>query len=160
METPVRNAQRDFDFAFGAWNVHHRRLRSMLCGADDWYEFSGTSRQWPIWNGKGNVEEALAQSPLAAIEGAALRTYDVHSGNWSIYWATASTGLCATPNVGSFNDDGIGEFFAHELFGDRPIVSRYRWIVIDRDHCRWEQHFSADEGSTWELNWVMEFTRA
>jgi hypothetical protein len=25
---------------------------------------------------------------------------------------------------------------------------------------RWEQAFSADDGDTWETNWVMEFSRA
>jgi hypothetical protein len=25
--------------------------------------------------------------------------------------------------------------------------------------CRWEQAFSADGGTTWETNWIADFTR-
>ena len=38
-------------------------------------------------------------------------------------------------------------------------------LVIDSPNptpgtaARWEQAFSADGGATWEVNWVMEFTR-
>jgi len=159
METTVRNGQHDFDFAFGSWHVRHRRLRHVLCGSDDWYEFDGTSQQQPLWGGKGNVEEVIAESPLERIEGVAVRFYDDASGRWSIYWGTAAHGMATTPNVGAFDDRGVGEFFAREPVDGTPIVSRYRWTPIDRDRCRWEQHFSADDGVTWELNWVMEFTR-
>ena len=159
MDATIRNGQRDFDFVFGEWKVRHRRLRHPLRGQDDWYEFEGTSKQTPLWGGQGNVEEAVAESALARIEGVAVRFYDAPSGQWSIYWGTPAGGLATTPNVGAFNDRGVGEFFAHEVFEDKPILSRYRWTPIDVDHCRWEQHFSADDGVTWELNWVMEFTR-
>ncbi|HTU69017.1 MAG TPA: hypothetical protein VMF11_01750 [Candidatus Baltobacteraceae bacterium] len=160
MEATRRDSSRDFDFVFGDWIVRHRRLRHPLRGNDDWYEFEGTSRQWPLWGGKGNVEEAIAQSPLGPIEGSAIRFHDRATGEWSIYWGTSDGGLVTTPNVGTFDERGIGEFFARDVFDGRPIISRYRWTPLDADHCRWEQHFSIDDGASWELNWIMEFTRA
>jgi hypothetical protein len=155
----VRNGQRDFDFVLGTWHVRHRRLRYPLSRCDEWYEFEGSSKHQPLWGGKGNIEEVVAESPLGTIEGAAIRFYDASTGQWSIHWGTPKSGLADTPNVGAFNDEGVGEFFAREVFDGTPIHSRFRWTPIDRDHCRWEQHFSADNGATWELNWLMEFTR-
>ena len=40
-----------------------------------------------------------------------------------------------------------------------PIVCRYRWTVHSDERAAWEQAFSTDDGSTWEVNWVMEETR-
>jgi len=159
MDTMVRDGRHDFDFAFGAWNVRHRRLRSVLSQADDWYEFDGTSEQAPLWGGRGNVEEVVAEHPFGRIEGVAVRFYDENTSRWSIYWGTSSGGLVTTPNVGTFDERGIGEFFACCTFEGNPIISRYRWTPLDPDHCRWEQHFSPDNGASWELNWVMAFTR-
>jgi hypothetical protein len=155
----IRDGSRDFDFVFGTWRVHHRRLRRPLSGSDEWYEFEGTSKHLPLWGGKGNVEEVIAESPLGTIEGTAIRFYDEPSGQWSIHWGTPKDGLTTPPNVGAFDERGIGEFFARDTFEGTPILSRFRWTPLDADRCRWEQHFSADDGATWELNWLMEFTR-
>ena len=32
----------DFDFLFGDWQVHHRRLKERLAGSTEWIEFDGT----------------------------------------------------------------------------------------------------------------------
>lgn len=55
--------------------------------------------------------------------------------------------------------DGIGSFFADETFNGKPIRVRFLWSDITADSARWEQSFSSDGGETWEVNWVMNFTR-
>ena len=37
---------------------------------------------------------------------------------------------------------------------------RFTWSGVEGPTPRWEQAFSTDGGSTWETNWVMDFTRA
>lgn len=162
MEATVlqRDGQHDFDFIYGLWRVHNRRLRNPLSGRDEWYEFDAVYRAQPLWNGKGNLDEFFGDSPLGKIEGLTLRLYDAGSGRWSLYWATSKNGLIVVPNVGAFNDEGVGEFFSNEEFEGKPIVCRYRWTKAYGMGCRWEQAFSADGGANWETNWIMEFTRA
>jgi hypothetical protein len=154
----TRGGQHDFDFIFGAWHVHNRRLRYPLTGADEWYEFDARYKARPLWGGKANLDEFIADTPLGRIEGLTLRLYDPESGDWSLYWATAKNGLTTVPNVGAFNDDGVGEFFSHEVFDGKEIVCRYRWTKQSGSACRWEQAFSADGGATWETNWIMNFS--
>jgi hypothetical protein len=36
---------------------------------------------------------------------------------------------------------------------------RFVWSGITDTAARWEQAFSADEGRTWETNWIMTMTR-
>jgi hypothetical protein len=54
---------------------------------------------------------------------------------------------------------GRGEFYDQELFEGRAIFCRFIWSDITATACRWEQAFSADGGTSWETNWIMEFTR-
>ena len=159
MQTAVRDGQHDFDFLFGRWRVRNRRLREPLSGSAEWYEFEAEYRALPLWNGKANLDEFLADAPNGRLEGLTLRIYDPQSGKWSLYWATSKHGLITVPNVGAFGDDGIGEFFSNEQFAGRNIVCRYRWTKQWGEGCRWEQAFSADDGANWETNWIMEFTR-
>jgi hypothetical protein len=45
-------------------------------------------------------------------------------------------------------------------FSGRPIRVRYMWSNVATPTPRWEQAFSDDGGTTWETNWVVDFTRA
>lgn len=156
----LRDGQHDFDFVFGTWRVRNRRLRYPLRGSNEWYEFDATYKAQPLWNGKANLDEFFGESPLGRIEGLTLRLYDERNGCWSLYWATSKNGLTTVPNVGAFNDEGFGDFFSNEVFEGKAIICRYRWTKKYGEGCRWEQAFSADGGSTWETNWIMDFTRA
>jgi hypothetical protein len=60
--------------------------------------------------------------------------------------------------VGSF-EDGIGTFFANDIFGNVPITVRFTWRRISLNELHWDQAFSTDEGKTWETNWTMNFRR-
>jgi len=156
----VRDGQHDFDFWMGSWKVHNRRLLKPLTGSNAWVEFDGTTVARPVWGGLANMDEYEGDAPSGHIRGMTVRTYNTKTGDWSLYWANASLGeIAMPPTVGHFDGKGKGEFFDKEDYNGKPIVVRYTWTVIDNDHCRWEQAFSADDGKTWETNWTMENTR-
>ena len=52
----------------------------------------------------------------------------------------------------------IGVFEGDDIFEGRPIQVRFIWSGTRTRTPRWEQAFSADDGETWETNWIMDFT--
>lgn len=146
-----------FDFFVGTWASRQRRLRKVLVGSDDWYEFTGVTRCWSVLDGVGNVDEV--SFPELGSGGLTVRLYDKDRDEWSLYWANARTGLALPPVVGRFGDDGRGVFTSEEIYEGTPITVRYLWTDITPASCRWEQAFSTDQGTTWETNWIAEFSR-
>jgi hypothetical protein len=157
--SPSRDGRRDFDFLHGTWRVRNRRLRRVLSGSNDWYEFDGTTVERSVWDGQANLEEYDAVSPSGRIRGLALRLYDPSARQWTIHWSSSATGRLDHPMVGEFRD-GRGEFGGRDEIEGRTIATRFIWTSSSPNACRWEQAFSADGGATWETNWIMEFTRA
>lgn len=156
----VAPVSQDFDFEFGKWNVHHRRLKERLVGCVDWEEFSGTSETRPILGGNGNVEDNLLQFPSGAYRAIALRSFDVVTQTWAIWWLSASEPhRMDVPVIGKF-DDAIGSFFADDIHNGEPVMVRFQWIKSDPNMPRWDQAMSRDGGQTWETNWTMDFERA
>jgi hypothetical protein len=152
-------APRDFDFVLGDWTVRHRRLRERLAGCNDWIEFDGQMSTRRILGGFGNIEDNLLRFPEGEFRAVALRAYDPAKGTWSIWWLDGRfPDRIDVPVVGRF-DDGVGTFFASDVFAGRPITVRFIWSQVDADRLRWQQAFSTDEGATWETNWVMDFHR-
>ena len=153
-------AVHDFDFLAGTWRVEHRRLRDRLAGSEEWQQFAGTSVGRLILDGAGNVDDNVLELPDGTYRAATLRSYDPATGEWSIWWLDGRhpRGPLDPPMVGSFSD-GVGTFYANDTFQGRPIVVRFIWSEITDATARWEQAFSPDGGTTWEVNWVMHFTR-
>lgn len=150
----------DFDFLVGCWRVRHRRLKERLVGDTRWEEFGGSSEQRMLLDGRGNVDDCVVELPAGAYRAVTLRSFDPESRQWAIWWLDGrSPHQIDVPMIGGFSG-GVGTFYADELFKGRPIRVRFLWSGITPDACRWEQAFSADEGRTWEINWVMEFSRA
>jgi hypothetical protein len=147
----------NFDFFVGAWTSTQRRLREVLAGNDDWYEFTGITRCWNVLDGAGNFDEVTF--PTLGFSGVTLRLYDKSRDEWSLYWASSRTGLSLPPVVGRFGDDGRGAFTGDDVFDGKPIKVLYLWSEITATTCRWEQAFSPDHGATWETNWIAEFSR-
>ena len=147
----------NFDWFVGTWTSEQRRLRAVLAGSDEWYEFPGTHTSWSVLDGAGNVDEAVF--PTLGFSGVTLRLYDAASDEWSLYWASSRSGLSLPPVVGRFDDDGRGVFTGPDAYDGTPIEVRYLWVDITPATARWEQAFSVDDGATWETNWVAEFTR-
>jgi hypothetical protein len=157
-EIEMENGARDFDFWMGSWKVHHRYLSRRLEGSTDWAEFEATSVARPLLDGLGNEDEFRTDHEGGFI-GMSFRFFDPTTGKWSIYWADSRRpGLLDPPLIGSFFGD-VGIFEGTDTFEGRPIDVRFTWSGVTTPSPRWEQAFSADGGETWELNWVMEFTR-
>jgi hypothetical protein len=58
-----------------------------------------------------------------------------------------------------FFRDGAGIFYGYGNYRGVMVQLRFHWMSRGPDQARWEQAFSADEGHTWETNWIMEVSR-
>jgi hypothetical protein len=150
----------DFDFLAGRWRVRHHKLTTRLAGADDWVDFDGTVEAWPLMDGAANVDDNVLEAPDGTYRAVTLRSYDRESGQWSIRWLDDRFPLAPLePPMRGFFVDGVGTFFADEVFQGQPVRVRFVWSEITATSARWEQAFSTDAGATWEVNWTMRFTR-
>ena len=163
MAPPCRKPSPDFDFFMGIWACRHRYLRRRLAGCNDWIEFEGSCAARRILDGYGNMDEADIALPGDRYRGMSLRTYDPDRDRWSIYWLDSRRPSHLAPPVkGSFEETRagkLGTFYGDDEFKGRPIRVRYLWSRIIETSARWEQAFSRDEGTCWETNWTMDFTR-
>ncbi len=146
----------DFDFLNGSWNVHNRYLKARLNGSTEWVEFDAHSKVQPLLGGAGQIENFTATRNGKQVLGATLRLLNPATGEWSLYWADNIRPGLQPAMIGRFNGD-TGEFYGDEEVGGKKVLCRFRWTKGDSP--RWEQSFSADGGKSWELNWVMTFTR-
>ncbi len=159
--TPTtRDGSKDFDFLLGTWHYHFRILKERLKGSHDWYDCDATGEThsvWGgIWGGSGNLEEANIHCPNRTIAGITLRMYNAQTHQWTLWWGTRERGLIPPPQVGHFNSNGIGDFYADDTWKGTPVIVRYRWSGGTRPH--FEQAFSSDHGKTWETNWISDQT--
>jgi hypothetical protein len=151
---------KDFDFFIGRWNVHHRRLKERLANCTEWQEFGGTCVAQPLLGGSGNVDDNVLHLPAGTYRAATLRAFDPATQQWSIWWLDGRMpGQLDAPMRGSFAQ-GIGTFYADDVFNSIPIKVRFLWDAQDPHHPTWAQAFSTDGGAQWETNWVMKFSKA
>ena len=111
----------------------------------------------PLAGGLGNEDEYRTDFDGGFV-GMTFRFFDPKTRLWSIYWADSRRGVLDPPVVGCFSGD-VGLFEGKDTFEGRPIRVRFTWTRLGPETARWEQAFSADGGTTWETNWVMEMTR-
>lgn len=147
-----------FDFFIGEWIVRHRCLDRRLAGCTDWTEFTGRAVTQKILGGLGNMDDNSLDRPEGSYRAVTLRKFDPASGLWSIWWFDARFPALEPPVAGRFQD-GVGTFYAEDVFEGRPIRVRFLWSGISAAAARWEQAFSEDGGETWETNWLMQFER-
>ncbi|MEP7009596.1 MAG: hypothetical protein ABJC13_04670 [Acidobacteriota bacterium] len=152
-----KDGRHDFDFLFGKWKVHNRRLAARLAGSTEWLEFDATNDCHPNLGGIANEDEFVTDY-WEGFRGMSFRFFDPGQKTWSIYWADNRTGALQPPVVGSFQGDR-GIFLGPDEFAGQPILVRFIWSRITTPDPRWEQAFSEDDGKTWETNWIMDFTR-
>ncbi|MCM0018448.1 MAG: hypothetical protein NBV67_00475 [Tagaea sp.] len=151
--TPSPGAAGDFDFLTGEWRIAHR---SIVDGA--WLDYGGEASVHAILGGIGSVEEL--RIPARNFAGMGLRLLDVQSRVWSDHWVNANSGKLVPPGqTGSF-ENGVGIFSATYTDKGRTMLSAGIWDRITPNSCRWRQVVSADDGRSWEHNWIMHWTRA
>jgi hypothetical protein len=151
--------QHDFDFEWGNWKAHLKRLTHPLSGSDAWVEYDGTSIVQKIWNGRANYGELEVDGPAGHIEGLTLRLYNPESHQWRLYWANSKDGSLSVPAIGQFANSSLGEFFDQEDFQNKSIFVRFVFSDVTPNEFRTEQSFSPDWGKSWESNWNATFTR-
>lgn len=158
-QTPTqRDGQHDFDFHFGTWRTHLRRLLNPLTGSTKWVEYEGITTVRKVWNGRANLVELVADGAAGHFEGLSLRLYNPQSRQWSLNFANINGGVITQPTVGEFKN-GRGEFFDQETLNGRAILVRFIISDITPNSCRFEQAYSDDGGKTWEVNWMATDTR-
>ena len=157
--TPTeRDGQHDFDFEIGTWKTHLSRLLHPLTGSTTWVEYEGTTLVRKVWNGRANLVELEADGPAGHFEGLSLRLYNPQARQWSLNFASSSSGTLSQPTIGELKN-GRGEFFDQEPLNGRAILVRFVVSDITPNSCRFEQAFSDDGGKTWEVNWIATDTR-
>jgi hypothetical protein len=151
----------DFDFLHGEWTVVHRRLKERLAGSNEWETFGGWCSCRATLGGAGNVDDNWIDLPGGGYRAVTIRSFDAKTTQWSIWWLDQRwPHFMGVPVLGGFAD-GVGELFADDTDGGRPVRVRFRWTQTP-DGPRWEQAF-APQGDgpnlNWEINWIMDFRR-
>jgi hypothetical protein len=149
---------RDFDFAFGAWKTHIRRLAHPLSGSSEWVEYDGTHVIDKVWDGRANLGVLEADGAAGRIEALSLRLYNPASHQWSVSYANPREGKLGGTVVGAF-EQGRGAFYGSDTLDGRAIFVRELYVPLGPDRRRLEVAYSADGGKTWETNWIMTDTK-
>jgi len=158
-EAPAqRDGQHDFDFNFGAWKTHIRRVQHPLSDRSDSIELNGTVTVRKVWGGRAQMEEIEADGPNGHWEGMTLFLYDPQAHQWSQTFAASKTGELTTPLIGSFKD-GRGELFAQEAVDGRSILVRATWSEIAPNSHHFQEDFSDNGGKTWKPAFIADLTR-
>ncbi|HXS52524.1 MAG TPA: hypothetical protein VN782_08340 [Usitatibacter sp.] len=154
----TKDGSHGFDFELGSWKTHVRVLRHPLSGSSTWAEYDGTTLVTPLLGGRANVAELQVRGSAGTIEGLSLRLYEPAAHRWTLNYTNIRDGELTTPVVGSF-ENGRGTFIGRDALGGRPILVRFVIVPLTPDSIRFEQSFSADDGKTWELNWIAQDAR-
>jgi hypothetical protein len=154
----TRDGSHDFDFEFGTWRTHYRLLRLRLAGNHDWYDCYGTSIIWRYWGGSGNLEDGDLKCPARHVGGMTLRLYNPTTHQWTLWWGTRKLGVAPPPQIGHFEADGVGKFYAYDSWQGKPEITRFQWTRV-HGNPHFEQAYSTDGGKTWETNWTTDYTR-
>ena len=79
MTTVKTDGRHDFDFAFGRWHCHNRKIVNVLdLSCEEWEEYDGIIEMRPIMGGLGNVDTFVPAGLPGDkhYEAATLRMYD------------------------------------------------------------------------------------
>jgi hypothetical protein len=143
----------EFDFLTGDWRIHHRKPK-----ADGrWDSFEGEATCHGILGGIASIEEL--RIPARDFSGMGIRLLDVEKQEWSDFWVNAKSGVLATPGTAGGFVDGVGVFESVDGEGDAAVIYRGVWDRITGHSHRWYAEISKDGGKTWQVDWLMDWTR-
>jgi hypothetical protein len=156
-----------FDALLGSWKVMNRHkkgncfLPTQASGeAAEWEEFTGHDRFETQLDGRTVVEHWEATLPSGERRlGYSIKAFEPTTQQWAIIWIDNRDPLDFRPLWGTF-EAGVGTFFqVIETPDGLPLHVRYIWDELTATTARWQQAFSFDEGTSWETNWIMQFSR-
>lgn len=156
---PARDGEHDFDFNFGVWHTHIRRVLDPFSGSPDSVELNGTVTVRKIWEGRAQLEEIEADGPKNHWEGLSLFLYNPQSHQWSQSFLNSRTPVLSTALIGEFKD-GRGELFGQDTFHDKAIMVHGLWSEITPNSHRYQEFYSNDGGKTWVISFDAQLTRA
>ncbi len=151
-----RDEAHDFDWDYGTWKTHQRRLLHPLTGSTTWVQYSGTDVVSKIWDG-ANSAKIEADGPAGHLEIYSIRMYNPDAHQWSVYFSNPSGGTLSSPVVGEFTGNGA-QFYDQEPYRGRMIMVRFQISEVTKTSCHFDQSFSADGGKTWETNFIVTET--
>ena len=97
------SAAQAFDFIYGRWLVHNRKLRNSADPeCDEWVELPATLEAVPVLGGGGHIEQITAPDAAdGAFVGMTLRLFDPNDHTWHIWWSsTRAPGRLDPPMIG------------------------------------------------------------
>jgi hypothetical protein len=154
----LSDGEHAFDFDLGAWKTHSSRLLHPLSGSKTWADMDGITVVKKVWGGRANLAEYKAEGPAGKVELLSLRWYNPEAHQWSLGFATPTSGAIGVPSVGEFKN-GRGEFYDYEEINGNYVLVRFSIWGTSKNTAQSEQAFSADGGRTWEVNWINKYTR-
>ena len=155
---PTRDGGHDFDFNFGVWTTHIRRLAHPLSGSKEYIELNGTVSVRKVWDGRAQLEEIETDGPNGHWQGMTLFLYNPASHQWSQSFVNSASGQFAQGTIGSFKN-GRGELYSQDTYDGRSILVRGLWSDITPNAHRYEEDYSDDGGKSWEAVFLADLTR-
>lgn len=156
--SPSDQARSDFDFNFGTWQTHIRRILDPFSSSDNSVELNGTVTVRKLWGGRAELEEIEAEGPNGHWEGMTLFLYNPEAHQWNQTFIGSKDGVLASPLVGSFKN-GRGDLLSEDTFKDRTILVRGAWSDIKPDSHSYTESYSDDGGKTWRAAFIANLTR-
>src|SRR5581483_9714522 len=154
----LRDGQHDFDFEFGTWKTHLKRLVHPLTGSHTWVEYEGTTVVRKVWNGRANLAELEAHGSAGNLEVLSLRLYNPEAHQWGLNITASASGVLSPAAVGEWRNKR-GDFVDEETINGRTVLVRFDISGVTPDSYRVEQAFSEDAGKTWEVNLIITAKR-
>jgi hypothetical protein len=146
----------DFDFLQGSFDVVGGRLNDPFDPDSGWVDAPATSTAVVLFDGAVSIDEMWFRDEKRF--GMSLRLFDPSSRTWTVRWLSSHGGGLQPPVEGRWHDERCW-FTGPDEYHGRPILASYRWSNVTDHQARWEQCFSVDDGTSWQPNWVMHFTR-